>query len=131
MTRRQGEQNPHYSHYNGLNAHSWALVLHSIDGTKARRGQSIREFDVVEVRRGVLPIALLWAGQVLAQSAVPLNNTDLSKKPKNPVARQITVPLRQNSSRLACPSHRGVKSIMSESGFRRTTLSSFKMPDFA
>src|SRR5271169_5503402 len=56
----------------------------------------------------------MWAGQTLAQSAVPLNNSDLSKETENPVARQITVPLRQNRSRLACPSHRGVKSFMSE-----------------
>jgi hypothetical protein len=41
-----------------------------------------------------LPIALLWAGQALAQSAAPLGDTDLSKETENPVSRQSTLPLR-------------------------------------
>jgi hypothetical protein len=43
---------------------------------------------------GVLPFALLWAGQALAQAAPPLSNDEVSKEAENPVTRQITLPLR-------------------------------------
>jgi hypothetical protein len=36
----------------------------------------------------------LWIGRALAQTPVPISNTDLSKDVENPVARQITLPLR-------------------------------------
>jgi hypothetical protein len=42
----------------------------------------------------ILPLALLWAGQALAQSTTPLSNTEASKEAENPVSRQITLPLR-------------------------------------
>ena len=38
--------------------------------------------------------AALWIGQALAQTPAPISNTDLSKDAENPVARQITLPLR-------------------------------------
>ena len=38
--------------------------------------------------------AALWIGQALAQTPAPITNTDLSKDVENPVARQITLPLR-------------------------------------
>ncbi len=38
--------------------------------------------------------AALWFGQALAQTPAPITNTDLSKDVENPVARQITLPLR-------------------------------------
>jgi hypothetical protein len=42
----------------------------------------------------VLPFALLWAGQALAQATAPLTNNEVSKEAENPVSRQITLPLR-------------------------------------
>ena len=41
-----------------------------------------------------LAIAALWSSQSLAQSASPLNNTELSKETENPVTRLMTLPLR-------------------------------------
>jgi len=38
--------------------------------------------------------AALWVGQALGQTPAPITNTDLSKDAENPVARQITLPLR-------------------------------------
>jgi hypothetical protein len=57
----------------------------------------------------VLPIALLWAGQALAQSAAPLTNTGVSKEAENPVTRQITLPLRYQADLFGRrgPSHQG------------------------
>jgi hypothetical protein len=47
-------------------------------------------------KRGAAAIlfALLWFGQALAQSTAPLTNNEVSKETENPVARQITLPLR-------------------------------------
>jgi hypothetical protein len=47
-----------------------------------------------------LPIALLWSGQALAQSAGPLTNDEASKEAENPVSRQITLPLRYQADLL-------------------------------
>ena len=41
-----------------------------------------------------LAMAALWSGGSLAQSAMPLSDTELSKDTENPVTRRITVPLR-------------------------------------
>jgi hypothetical protein len=41
-----------------------------------------------------LAMAALWSGGSLAQSAIPLSDTELSKDTENPVTRRITVPLR-------------------------------------
>ena len=43
-----------------------------------------------------LAIAVLWSGHSLAQSAIPVSDTDtqLSKEIENPVTRRITLPLR-------------------------------------
>ena len=41
-----------------------------------------------------LSIAALWSGQSLAQSATPMDATELSKEIENPVTRRITLPLR-------------------------------------
>jgi hypothetical protein len=38
--------------------------------------------------------AALWSGQSPAQAPTPITNTELSKDTENPVARQITLPLR-------------------------------------
>jgi len=42
----------------------------------------------------LLTIAALWSGQALAQTPPPMAVTELSKDAENPVARQITLPLR-------------------------------------
>jgi hypothetical protein len=42
----------------------------------------------------VFPIAVLTAGQALAQVPTPVTNTDFSKETENPVTRQTTLPLR-------------------------------------
>jgi hypothetical protein len=42
----------------------------------------------------ILPFAVFWGGQALAQTAPPLSNDDVSKEAENPVSRQITAPLR-------------------------------------
>jgi hypothetical protein len=41
----------------------------------------------------ILPFAVFWAGQALAQTA-PSSKDEVSKEAENPVSRQITVPLR-------------------------------------
>jgi hypothetical protein len=41
-----------------------------------------------------LAMAALWSGGSLAQSAMPLSDTELSKDTENPVTRRIAVPLR-------------------------------------
>jgi hypothetical protein len=51
-------------------------------------------FGITKRVGAVLPVAVLWAVQALAQSAMPLNNTGFSKETENPVTRQITLPLR-------------------------------------
>jgi hypothetical protein len=42
----------------------------------------------------VFAVATLLSGQALAQSAMPISNTDLSKESENPVSRITTIPLR-------------------------------------
>jgi hypothetical protein len=42
----------------------------------------------------VFAVAALLSGQALAQSAMPISNTDLSKESENPVSRITTIPLR-------------------------------------
>jgi hypothetical protein len=51
-------------------------------------------FDVMKIRIVVAAAAAVWSGQCVAQSATPISVTDLSKATENPVARQITLPLR-------------------------------------
>jgi hypothetical protein len=41
----------------------------------------------------ILPVAVFCAGQAVAQSALQVGNTDLSKETENPVTRQMTLPL--------------------------------------
>lgn len=41
-----------------------------------------------------LVTAALWIGQAVAQTPAPITDTELSKDTENPVARQITLPLR-------------------------------------
>jgi hypothetical protein len=48
----------------------------------------------------VLSLALLCAGQALAQSPPPLNNDEVSKETENPVSHQITLPLRYQADLL-------------------------------
>ena len=51
----------------------------------------------------VLTTAALWGGQSMAQSAMPLSDTELSKDTENPVTRQITLPLRYEADFLDGP----------------------------
>jgi hypothetical protein len=52
-------------------------------------------------RHAAVPvIAVLWAGQALAQSPPPLNNDEVSKETENPVSHQITLPLRYQADLL-------------------------------
>jgi hypothetical protein len=48
----------------------------------------------MKIRIVVAATAALWSGQCMAQSATAISVTDLSKDTENPVARQITLPLR-------------------------------------
>jgi len=48
----------------------------------------------MKIRIVVTASAALWSGQCVAQSATQISVTDLSKDTENPVARQITLPLR-------------------------------------
>ena len=51
----------------------------------------------------VLTTAALWGGQSMAQSAMPLSDTELSKDTENPVTRRITLPLRYEADFLDGP----------------------------
>jgi hypothetical protein len=51
----------------------------------------------------VLTTAALWGGQSMAQSAMPLSDTELSKDTEDPVTRQITLPLRYEADFLDGP----------------------------
>jgi hypothetical protein len=64
------------------------------EGAEGGYSQSVSRSEMMERLAPALPLALLWAGQALAQPAVPLSDTDLSKETENPVSRQATLPLR-------------------------------------
>jgi hypothetical protein len=61
----------------------------------------------------VLAIVLLWSSRLLAQSAGPASDAELSKESANPVTRYITVPLRYEAE--------------FEDGFHKDTKSTFEL----
>jgi len=77
----------------------WMRSLTDVCGlTRAAMFEYCRSRTQVRVwmkrlRGVILPVAVLWAGQAVAQSTSQIGNTDFSKETENPVTRRITLPL--------------------------------------